>query len=80
MSEFSEKIIAVMNKSVESGKVMNALAHMSIAFGSKIGEQRLQLVDYEDADSNKYPNISKMPFIVLLSRKITLPYNPRHLG
>jgi len=59
------KLVAVMNKSIEPGVIMNALAHISIAFGAKIGPESLQLVDYIDKDQNVYPNISKMPFIIL---------------
>lgn len=65
MSQLPNKIVAVLNKSIETGKVMNALAHMSIGFGAALGEETLELVDYQDADQNTHPNISKMPFIVL---------------
>jgi hypothetical protein len=65
MSQFERKLVAVMNKSIESGVIMNSLAHMSIAFGAKIGPEALQLVDYIDKDNHCYPDISKMPFIIL---------------
>ncbi len=65
MCTFENKLVAVMNKSIESGVIMNALAHMSIAFGAKIGAEKLHLVDYIDKDGNTYPDISKMPFIIL---------------
>ena len=65
MSEFSKKLVAVMNKSVEPGVIMNALAHSCIAFGAKIGTEPLQLVDYVDQEGNIHPDISKMPFIIL---------------
>ncbi len=65
MSEFKNKLVAIMNKSGDPGKMMNALAHMCIAFGARIGEEPLQLVDYIDADQQIHPKISKMPFIIL---------------
>lgn len=65
MTAFTNKLVAVLNKSIEPGKLMNALAHMCIGFGAAIGEQELQLVDYQDADDGRHPNISKMPFIIL---------------
>jgi len=65
MSEFENKLVAVINKSGDPGKMMNALAHMCVGFGAHLGESELQLVDYIDADENKHPNISKMPFIIL---------------
>ena len=65
MSQFENRLVAVMNKAVEPGKVMNALAHMCIGFGSELGKENLELMDYVDSSENIYPNISKMPFIVL---------------
>lgn len=65
MFPFDNKLVAVMNKSIEPGKVMNALAHMSIGIGARLGVDNLNLVDYQDKDNNIYPNISKMPFIIL---------------
>ena len=46
MSEekFKNKLVAVLNKSVDTGKVMNALAHMCIGLGSAIGKSELQLI------------------------------------
>lgn len=35
--QFSNKLVAVMNEKIESGIIMNALAHMCIGFGSVIG-------------------------------------------
>ncbi|CAM2779901.1 hypothetical protein LEWO105114_02485 [Legionella worsleiensis] len=40
MSEekFKNKLVAVLNKSIDTGKAMNALAHMCIGLGSAIGK------------------------------------------
>src|ERR1700722_15341726 len=67
MSEekFKNKLVAVLNKSIEPGKVLNALAHMCIGLGSVIGEQALRLTDYKDADGGSHPHISELPFIIL---------------
>jgi hypothetical protein len=65
MNKFPNKLVAVLNKSIEPGKLMNALAHMCIGFGASLGENALQLVDYHDAEGGKHPSISKMPFIIL---------------
>jgi hypothetical protein len=62
---FENKIVAVMNKSIDPGIVMNALAHMSIGLGASLPKEKLRLDTYEDQDGNKYPNISQMPFIIL---------------
>lgn len=62
---FKNKLVAVVNKQIETGIVMNALAHMSLGFGAEMGATELHLMNYENADGGVYPNISKMPFIIL---------------
>jgi hypothetical protein len=62
---FQNKLVAVLNKNIEPGKVMNALAHMCIGLGSAIGQPDLRLTDYQDADGNSHPFISEIPFIIL---------------
>ena len=44
---------------------MNALAHMCLGFGAHTGPAELHLMDYKNAEGFVYPNISKMPFIIL---------------
>jgi Protein of unknown function (DUF2000) len=61
---FENKLVAVMNEKIESGVIMNALAHMCIAFGSEIGKEPLNLANYIDADGGNHTS-SKMPFIIL---------------
>jgi hypothetical protein len=63
--KFQHKLVAVLNKSIEPGKVMNALAHMCIGLGSAIGKEPLRLTDYQDADGGAHPFISEIPFIIL---------------
>jgi len=67
MSEekFKNKLVAVLNKSIDTGKVMNALAHMCIGLGSAINKENLRLTDYRDADCGSHPFISEIPFIIL---------------
>ncbi|KTD37364.1 hypothetical protein Lmor_0556 [Legionella moravica] len=65
VESFPNKLVAVLNKSVEPGKVMNALAHMCIGLGSAIGQQDLRLTHYRDADGGSHPFISEIPFIIL---------------
>ncbi|MCW8408553.1 DUF2000 domain-containing protein [Legionella sp. PATHC035] len=62
---FKNKLVAVLNKRIEPGKVMNALAHMCIGLGAVIGEKELRLTDYRDADGGSHPYISEIPFIIL---------------
>jgi hypothetical protein len=62
---FSNKLVAVMNEKIEPGVIMNALAHTCIGFGAEIGKEPLRLSTYVDADGNKHPSISEMPFMIL---------------
>lgn len=62
---FQNKLVAVLNKKIEPGKLMNALAHMCIGLGSAIGKDPLCLTDYQDSDGNAHPHISEIPFIIL---------------
>ena len=63
--KFKNKLVAVLNKGIEPGKAMNALAHMCIGLGSAIGKEELRLTDYKDADGGLHPFISELPFIIL---------------
>ena len=65
MKTFENKLVAVLNEKIEPGKVMNALAHMSIGLGAVIGKEKLRLVNYTDADQGHHENISEMPFMIL---------------
>lgn len=62
---FQYKLVAVVNKKIETGILMNALAHMCLGFGAHTGPTELHLMDYKNAEGFIYPNISKMPFIIL---------------
>ncbi|HQS83760.1 MAG: hypothetical protein B7Y25_02370 [Alphaproteobacteria bacterium 16-39-46] len=62
---FENKLVALVNKDIEIGVAMNAVAHMTLGFGSEIKKELLRLNDYEDKDGNLYPNISQMPFMIL---------------
>ena len=65
-NENSKRFIAVLNKKVDTGRVMNALGHITagLAGGSgKAGD--MCLLQYEDKDGGAHPNISHFPFIVL---------------
>ena len=59
------KLVAVMNKSLDSGIVMNALAHISLGLGASLGVSQAELVNYTSQDGVKLNNISKMPYIIL---------------
>ena len=61
----STKFVAVLNKKIETGKVMNALAHMTVGLVDTHGRTRdMSVIDYADADGT--PHLaSKHPYIIL---------------
>ncbi len=65
-SETSKKFVAILNKKVEPGRLMNALGHMAagLSGGHKHSEE-MHFLQYHDKDGGKHPNISHFPFIVL---------------
>jgi hypothetical protein len=63
--ELTHKLVAIINKDLPSGVALNALAHMTVGLGASLGSTALQLDNYQDKEANAYPNISKMPFIIL---------------
>lgn len=63
--KMKNKLVAVLNKSKDPGKIMNALAHMCIGLGSAISKEELRLSNYKDADGGSHPFISEIPFIIL---------------
>ena len=63
---FEKKLVAVLNEKIETGRAMNALAHMAVGLGGSVqNREELRLQDYVDADSGKHPQISDLPFIIL---------------
>lgn len=62
---FENKLVAIVNKDIETGVAMNAIAHMCIGFGAHLDPNILRLNDYKDKNGNIYPSISQMPFIIL---------------
>ena len=64
--ENSKRFVAVLNKKIETGKLMNALGHMTAGLAGGFSKQdEMCFLQYEDKDGGKHPNISHFPFIVL---------------
>ncbi len=68
MTNFENKLVAVINKELEPGVAMNALAHMSLGMGGSLNETVLKLDNYIDNEGHLYPNISQMPYIILRAK------------
>ncbi len=62
---FENKLVALVNKDIDVGVAMNAVAHMTLGLGSALEKDLLRLDNYEDKEGNIYPNISQMPFMIL---------------
>lgn len=62
---FENKLVALVNKDIEVGVAMNAIAHMTIGLGAQLNNELLRLNNYQDKNGNIYPNISQIPFIIL---------------
>jgi len=64
--ENSKRFVAVLNKKIASGYLMNALGHMTAGLaGGYERSEEMCFLQYEDKDGGKHPNISHFPFIVL---------------
>lgn len=64
--ENSKRFVAILNKKIGMGKLMNALGHMTaglVGGSGKAGE--MCFLQYQDKDNGVHPNISHFPFIVL---------------
>ncbi|OGJ48746.1 hypothetical protein A2229_01015 [Candidatus Peregrinibacteria bacterium RIFOXYA2_FULL_33_7] len=60
----TKKFIAVLNKKIETGKVMNALAHMTVGLVDQNKNQDMGVINYEDKDGGAHL-ASKFPYIIL---------------
>ena len=61
----NKKFVAVLNKNVPQGIVMNALAHMAACLAAKYHNiAEMSFIDYIDKDENKHP-VSALTFIIL---------------
>jgi hypothetical protein len=68
MSEevLSHKFVAILNKKVPQGRLLNALGHMSLGLGGLFPDMAvLRLDTYLDKDNGEHKSISDYPFIVL---------------
>jgi len=64
--ENSKRFIAILNKKTETGRLMNALGHISAGLAGGSGKSdEMCFLQYQDKEGGAHPNISHFPFIVL---------------
>src|SRR3989344_4887775 len=64
--ENSKRFIAILNKKIEIGKLMNALGHMAAGLAGGFNQsQEMSFLEYTYKDNGVHPNISHFPFIIL---------------
>ena len=60
------QFVAVLNKKIDTGRLMNALGHMIAGLAGGYGKgQEMCFLEYKDKDGGIHPYISHFPFIVL---------------
>ncbi len=63
----TKKFVGVLNKKIEPGKIMNALAHMTAGLVGQVSEEvrrEMEIINYADKYSGAHV-ASKHPFIIL---------------
>lgn len=58
------KFVAVLNKKIEVGKVMNALAHMTVGLVNSYPDKDMGVISYTDKGGGNH-FASKWPYIIL---------------
>jgi len=64
--ENSKRFVVVLNSKIETGKLMNALGHLTAGLvGNIVNKDEACFLDYADKNGNLHAQISHFPFIIL---------------
>jgi hypothetical protein len=62
----THKFVAVLNKKIPVGNLMNALGHVTAGLAASYpNPEEMRFDNYQDKDGNPHANISDNPFIIL---------------
>lgn len=64
----THKFVAIVNKNLEPGVALNALAHATAGLGASAPEElreKMSFINFPDKNGNNHPNISALSLIVL---------------
>jgi hypothetical protein len=67
-TEHSTRVVVLLNKNLDPGVALNAIAHLGMSIANVVGElgrARLKFLDYIDKDGHVHPGISARSLIVL---------------
>jgi hypothetical protein len=73
--ERSTRVVVLLNKTLDAGIALNAVAHLGMAIANACGERgraRLKFLDYIDKDGQIHPSISGRSLIVLRGKPAEL--------
>lgn len=59
------RFVAILNKNIDTGRLMNALGHLTAGLAGKVCREDMQFLEYRDNEDGIHPGISHFPFIVL---------------
>lgn len=66
LEDLTHKFVAVLNKKIPVGNLMNALGHMAAGLaGSYPNKEEMRFDKYFDKEGGEHPSISDNPFIIL---------------
>ncbi|SRR6266702_7867799 len=71
--DFSNKIVIVIDKTLEQWQVLNTVAHISAYIGHKLGDNFGTGDFFETKDTFKHPRNSQYPIILLRAKPTQLP-------
>jgi len=62
----THKFVAVLNKKVEIGSILNALGHMAVGLSASYPNlTEMRFATYVDKDGGEHQSVSDFPFIIL---------------